>query len=157
VENKIVIQSSVARDVIFKLFSDQKFFFTNFTPFTIVKEDNENVFYIYAELYSMFSAFDVEAKVRKYISSDVITYILMLQPGLIQVSYDNLIDRSFKGVSPKGNGKIIISPIQRNIEISIDYEGDRENVIVNSIIKKMNKQKKNLDNIINLERIRRHI
>ncbi len=155
--NKVVIESSFEKDVMLKLFSDQKFFFTNFTPFVIVNEENENIFYIYGELYSIFSAFDVEARVRKYISSNFITYIFLLQPGLIQLSYDRLIDRSYKGVSPKGNGKITISIFQGKIEISVDYEGDREKAIVNSMIKKINKEIKNFDKIVNMERIKRHI
>jgi len=154
---KVTISSPFEKDIILKLFSDQKFFFENFTPFTIINEESENVFYVYGEFYSLFSAFDVEARVRKYISSYVITYILIVQPGLIQGSYDNLIDRSFKGVPPKGNGKIVISIFQGSIEITIDYEGDKEKAIVNFIAKRMNKQIKNFDKIIQLERIKRHI
>ncbi|BDC17582.1 STK_08120 family protein [Acidianus sp. HS-5] len=134
--NKVVISSSFEKDVMLKLFSNQKFFFTNFTPFIIVNEENENVFYIYGELYSIFSAFDVEARVRKYVSTESVTYILILQPGLISQTLDRLIDRSYKGVPPKGNGKIIINVTEEKIEISVDYEGDKEKVIVNSIIKK---------------------
>ncbi len=157
VQNKVIIQTNLERDISLRLFSDQKFFFPNFTPFTIVNEESENVFYVYGEFYSMFSAFDVEGRVRKYISTDIITYILIIQPGLIPHSYDNLIDRGFKGVSPKGNGKIVITTHSGSIEINIDYAGDREKQIVNFIVKTINKQTKNLDKIISLERIKRHI
>ncbi|QKR00260.1 DUF3211 domain-containing protein [Metallosphaera tengchongensis] len=156
-ETKLAVPVKMEKDVFLKLFSDQRFFFSNFTPFTIVKEEDDSVFYLYGDFYTMFSSFDVEARVRKYVSKDSVIYVLVVEPGLIQESSSKSIDSSFKGVPPKGNGKITISHLLEEIGIAIDYSGDREKPIVNFISNRMKKQIKNFDNIVNMERIRRRL
>ena len=155
--DKVIIPSQVEKDVVLKLFSDHKFFFTNFTPFVIVSEESDNVFYIRGELYSLFSAFDVEARVRKFVSGNSVSYVLLFQPGLLPSSLTRLIDNMYKGVPPKGTGKISIYALEGKIEISVDYDGDKDKAIVSSIIKKIKKTAKNFDEIIRIERIKRHI
>lgn len=69
--NEIELQTSHEPDVVLNLCADHKFFFPTFTPFVIVSEENENSFYIYGELSSFFSVFDVQAKVSKVYSSQL--------------------------------------------------------------------------------------
>lgn len=154
--NEIKLETSHEADVVLALSADHKFFFPTFTPFTIVSEENESSFYVYAELTSLFSAFDVLAKVRKYIAATSVSYIMLFKPDLFKLPWGKQVDLQYKATPPTGNGKISVEKRSNQIFIIVEYEGDREKNIVNAIVKKV-KGLKNLDEIIRKERISRHI
>ncbi|WP_054836308.1 STK_08120 family protein [Metallosphaera hakonensis] len=143
-------------DVVLNLSSDPNFFFGTFTPFKIINFENENTFYIYGEIASTFSLVDIEAKVARFVSRTGVIYVLTVGPGLIKLPSGKELDRAFKPTPPKGNGKISVTRSGSTISMEIDYEGDREKMIVNSLAKKA-RSIKNLDDLIWRERISRHI
>ncbi|QIW22947.1 DUF3211 domain-containing protein [Sulfolobus sp. S-194] len=148
-------ETSHEREVVFQILSDHTFFFKNFTPFKFIfPSDEENVFYIYGELSSLFSVFPAEAKVRKFVSPIKISYVMLFQPKLIKLPKEKELDMMYMGTEPNGSGKIEINEF---LEVLIEYEGEKEKAIVSAIKKTIEKSKKEFDEIIRKERIARHI
>ncbi|ABP96046.1 MULTISPECIES: DUF3211 domain-containing protein [Metallosphaera] len=152
----IQISSKHEPNVILSLFSDPKFFFETLLQFKIMDFENQNTFFVYGELTSLFSLVDIEAKVTRYISNTGVIYVLNVAPGLVKLPPGKELDRSFKPTPPKGNGKITITRTASSINVEFDYEGEREKMIVNSLSKRF-KSIRNLDDIIWKERVSRHL
>ena len=152
----IKISSKHEPNVILSLFSDPKFFFETLLQFKIMDFENQNTFFVYGELTSLFSLVDIDAKVTRYISNKGVIYVLNVAPGLVKLPPGKELDRSFKPTPPKGNGKITITRTASSINVEFDYEGEREKMIVNSLSKRF-KSIRNLDDIIWKERVSRHL
>lgn len=154
--NEVKLETSHEPDVVLYLSADQKFFFPTFTPFTIIMEENENSFYIYGELASLFSTFDIQAKVRKYMATTSVSYIMIFKPNLFKLPWEKQVESAYKATPPTGDGKITIEKRGDGIFITVEYQGDKEKNIVNAMVKKL-KGLKNVDEVIRRERISRHI
>ncbi|BFH73118.1 DUF3211 domain-containing protein [Sulfurisphaera javensis] len=151
----IKIITSHERDVVYNILSDHVFFFKNLTPFKFIfPSEEENVFYVYGEIPSIFSVFPAEAKVRKFVSPVKISYVMLFQPRIIKLPREKEIDMMYMGSEPTGSGKI---EINENLDVQIEYEGEKEKPIVSSIKKSIEKSLKEFDEMIRKERITRHI
>ncbi|MCG3108715.1 hypothetical protein L3N51_01000 [Metallosphaera sp. J1] len=152
----VSVQSKHEPDIIIALFSDPKFFFEMLLQFKIMEFENQNNFFIYGELTSLFSLVDIEAKVTRYVSHAGVIYVLNVAPRLVKLPPGKELDRSFKPTPPKGNGKITVNRAGSSINVEFDYEGEREKMVVNSLTKRF-KSLRNLDDVIWKERVSRHL